>query len=46
MSLIDSERQYLVAEVTKSVSLYNVDHHPGDKGLAFGVGALDLAAGT
>lgn len=35
----------MVAEVTKSISLYNTDHHPDDNGLCMGVSALDLVSG-
>jgi len=45
VSLIDNRNQYVVAEVTKSISLYNTDHHPDDNGLCMGVSALDLVSG-
>lgn len=45
VSLIDNRTQYLVAEVSQSVSLYDAEHHPSDRGLAFGVMALDLVSG-
>lgn len=46
VSLIDNENQYVVAEVTKSVSLYNGGYHPADGGLAIGVKVMDLVSGV
>ena len=46
VSLIDDQNQYVVAEVSRSISLYNADHHPDDGGLAIGVRALDLVSGV
>jgi len=45
VSLIDNRNQYVVAEVSKSVSLYKGDHHPDDEGLCMGVKVLDLLSG-
>lgn len=46
VSLIDSQNQYVVAEVSTSVSLYDIDHHPDDEDLCIGVRALDLVSGV
>jgi hypothetical protein len=46
ISLIDSHEQHIIAEASRSISLYKADHHqPGDA-LCLGATPLDLFAGV
>ena len=46
ISLIDREYQYIVAESTSQMSLYDVKHHAPGAGLCVGARPLDLVAGV
>lgn len=46
ISLIDGEHQHIIAEATKSISLYKSHEHTPEDGLAFGAIKIDLMAGV
>lgn len=46
ISLIDHESQYIISEMTKSVSLYDTDQHDEGDGICLGARPLDLFAGV
>src|SRR5271168_4149315 len=46
ISLIDRQKQYIISEASRTISLYDGNHHkPGDQ-LAFGETELDLFTGV
>lgn len=46
VSLVDGQHEYIIAEVTESISLFDASHHVDGEQIAIGVRALDLASGV